>query len=156
MNPQWRTSTVRALCRRMLDTRQFDVMPILADALEEAGYDDSELLALCRSADLKPVAAERAVNLVYSDETAAAVRWLEGFAHDIGYEDDPPTYTYEDVVQAGHDAIADGGYCWGTDAGGEFFYSDDNRREFFRNWSLVTGVAVPEEDQVGIHFRCAC
>lgn len=155
MNPQWRTTTVRALCRRMLDTRQFDVMPILADALEEAGYDDSELLALCRSAEVKPVAAERAVNLVYSDETAAAVRWLETFAYDIRYGSG--FYTYEYIVQAGHEAIRDGYYCWGTDEGADFFRdSDENRREFFRNWSLVTGVDVPEETQEGIGFSCAC
>jgi hypothetical protein len=157
MNPKWRTSTVRALCRRMLDLRQFDALPILADALEEAGCDDSELLALCRSPELKPVSAERAVNLVYSDETAAAVRWLERFADDIGYGGDPPMYAYEDIVQAGHEAVQDGDYCWGTDAGADFFReSDDNRREFFRNWSLVTGVAVPEEAQEGITFSCAC
>jgi hypothetical protein len=131
-------------------------MPILADALEEAGYDDSEILAQCRSADLKPVAAERIVNLVYSDETAAAVRWLEWFAQEIGYEIDPPFYGYEDIVRAGHEAVRDGNYCWGTDAGAEFFWESDNRQEFFRNWSLVTGVSVPEETQDSIRFRCAC
>jgi hypothetical protein len=157
MNPQWRTSTVRALCRRMLDTREFDALPILADALEEAGCDDGELLALCRMADPKPVLAERAVNLVYSDETAAAVRWLERFARDIGYGGDPPMYTYEDIVQAGDEAVRHGSYCWGTDDGADFFReSDENRRTFFHNWSLVTGVAVPEEVQQSIGFSCAC
>jgi hypothetical protein len=141
----------------MLDTREFDALPILADALEEAGCGDSELLALCRNPDLKPASAERAVNLVYSDETAAAVRWLERFARDIGYGGDPPMYTYEDIVRAGHEAVREGDYCWGTDAGADFFReNDDNRREFFRNWSLVTGVAVAEEAQEGIYFRCAC
>lgn len=156
MKPRWRTTTVRALCRRMLDGREFDALPILGDALEEAGCDDGELLALCRNPDLKPVLAERAVNIAYSDETAAAVRWLEQFGQDIGYEDVPPIYAYEDIVQAGHEAVRSGGYCWGTDEGAEFFYDSDNRREFFRNWSLVTGIAVPEEAQEGIYFRCAC
>jgi hypothetical protein len=139
----------------MLDLRQFDALSILADALEEAGCDDSELLALCRDPALKPVSAERTVNLVYSDETAAAVQWLERFAQEIGYESGH--YTYEYIVQAGHEAIRDGHYCWGTDAGADFFRkSDDNRREFFRNWSLVTGVVIPEEAQEGITFSCAC
>jgi hypothetical protein len=141
----------------MLDTREFDMLPILGDALEDAGCADGEFLALCRNPDLEPVAAERAVNLVYSDETAAAVWWLERFAQDIGYEGDPPMYTYADIVQAGHDAVNDGDYCWGTDAGADFFRdSADNRREFFRNWSLVTEVEVPEETQEGITFHCAC
>jgi hypothetical protein len=156
MIPQWRTTTVLALCRRMLDTREFDALPILGDALEDAGCDDGDLLALCRSPDLKPLSAERAVNLVYSDEAAAAVHWLERFGRDIGYGDDPPMYTYEDIVQAGHQAVSEGGYCWESDAGGEFFWESDNRREFFRNWSLVTGVAVPDEVQDSIGFRCAC
>jgi hypothetical protein len=155
MIPQWRTTTVLALCRRMLDTREFDALPILGDALEDAGCDDGDLLALCRSPDLKPLSAERTVNLVYSDETAAAVHWLERFRRDISYEGDPPMYAYEDIVQAGHQAVSDG-YCWATDDGAEFFYVRANRREFFRNWSLVTGVAVPDEVQDSIEFRCAC
>jgi hypothetical protein len=140
----------------MLDSREFDALPILGDALEEAGCDDSKLLALCRNPDLEPVPAARAVNLAYSDETAAAVRWLEWFAQDIGYEDEPPLYTYEDIVGAGHEAVRTGGYCWGTDARREFFFEDANRRVFFRNWSLVTGVVVSQETQDGIAFRCAC
>jgi hypothetical protein len=141
----------------MLETREFDVLPILGAALEDAGCHDRELLTLCRNPDLKPVAAERAVNLVYAEETAAAVRWLEWFAQEIGYEGAPPMYTYEDIIQAGHEAVSAGDYCWGTDAAAGFFRtSDDNRREFFRNWSLVTGVAVSEEIQEGITFSCAC
>jgi hypothetical protein len=158
MNPQWRTTTVLALCRRMLDTREFDALPILADALQDAGCSDDGLLAVCQDPDLKPVLAERVVNLVYSDETAAAVRWLERFARDIGYEgDDPPTYTYEQVVEIGHEGVSSGHMYFWSDDGADFFRDgDDNRREFFRNWSLVTGVAVPEEAQEKITFSCAC
>src|SRR5262249_22429157 len=106
----------------------------------------------------KPVLAERLVNLVYSDETAAAVRWLEQFARDIGYEsEDLPTYSYEQVVEIGHHGVSSGHMSFWTDAGADFFReSDDNRREFFRNWSLATGVAVPEEEQESIGFSCAC
>jgi hypothetical protein len=79
------------------------------------------------------------------------------FARNIGYGGDPPMYTYEDIVRAGHEAVRDGGHCWGIDARADCFrQSGDNRREFFRNWSLVTGVALPEEAQEGIAFRCAC
>jgi hypothetical protein len=158
MNSQWRTTTVLALCRRMLDTREFDALPILADALQDAGCTDTELLTRCQDPDLKRVTAERVVNLVYSDETAAAVRWLERFARDIGYEDeDPPTYSYEQVVEIGRQGASSGDMFFWTDAGADFFRdSADNRREFFRNWSLVTGVAVPEEDQENMTCACAC
>jgi len=36
-DPSWRTSTAVALARQMYESRAFDRMPILADALEEAG-----------------------------------------------------------------------------------------------------------------------
>jgi hypothetical protein len=156
MNPQWRTTTVLALCRRMLDTRQFDTMPILADALQDAGCTDAELLAQCQTPDLAAVHSERLVNLIYSDETAGAVRWLEQFVRDINYSDDSP-HTYEYVIESGHQGATKGYMYFGSDAGADFFRdSDENRREFFRNWSLVTGVAVPEETQENIAFSCAC
>ena len=44
MNPEWRTSVVVALCRRMLYSREFDAMPILSDALQDAGCTDDEFL----------------------------------------------------------------------------------------------------------------
>src|SRR5262249_54659226 len=117
MNPKWRTSTVVALCRRMLVTRQFDPLPILADALQDPGCSDNELLTHCQDPDLKSVLAERLVNLVYSDETAAAVRWLEQFVRDInhrnykdeddevGTESDTDPHTYEYIIQTGHQGI---------------------------------------------------
>jgi hypothetical protein len=171
MSPQWRTSTVCALCRRMLDTREFDALPILADALQDAGCTDNELLTRCQDSELKPVLAERLVNLVYSDETAAAVRWLEQFVRDINYHEDydddtgepigegsdTDPHDYEYVVEMGKQGLEEGEMFFGSDAGADFFREgDDNRREFFRNWSLVTGMAVPEEAQESITVRCAC
>lgn len=46
---EWRTETVLALARGVYVDRAFDRLPILADALEEAGCSDPELLAHCRS-----------------------------------------------------------------------------------------------------------
>jgi hypothetical protein len=169
MSPEWRTSVVVALCRRMLDARAYDALPILADALEEAGCTDAELLAACRGPELPPVQAERVVNLVYSEETAAAVRWLEQFVRDINYRDyksdddevgtpsDDDPHTYEYVIQAGRQGVEEGDMYFATDAGADFFRDgEDNRRAFFRNWSLVTGVAVPDETRERISFICGC
>jgi hypothetical protein len=44
----WRTSTAVALARQMYDAREFSAMPILADALEDAGCDSAEVLGHCR------------------------------------------------------------------------------------------------------------
>lgn len=46
---RWLTSTVTSLARSIYDERAFDRMPILADALEEAGLDNPEVLAHCRA-----------------------------------------------------------------------------------------------------------
>jgi hypothetical protein len=45
----WRSSVVVALTRRIYEERAFDRLPILADALEDAGCDNADMLAHCRS-----------------------------------------------------------------------------------------------------------
>lgn len=47
-DPQWRTRTVIDLARTMYESRDFGAMPILADALEEAGCDSPDVLTHCR------------------------------------------------------------------------------------------------------------
>jgi hypothetical protein len=44
----WLTSTVVALARQMYDARDFSPMPILADALQDAGCDNEDILGHCR------------------------------------------------------------------------------------------------------------
>lgn len=47
--PEWRTSTTVALARTIYESREFyHTMPILADALEEAGCDNEDVLNHCR------------------------------------------------------------------------------------------------------------
>jgi hypothetical protein len=47
-DPRWRSETAVALAAAIYEARTFDRMPILADALEEAGCDHADLLAHCR------------------------------------------------------------------------------------------------------------
>jgi hypothetical protein len=47
-DPAWRTSTVLALAQQIYDSRDFSPMPILADALQDAGCDNEEILKHCR------------------------------------------------------------------------------------------------------------
>jgi hypothetical protein len=47
-DPAWRTDTARAMARQMYDAREFSAMPILADALQDAGCDDEAVLSHCR------------------------------------------------------------------------------------------------------------
>ena len=47
-DPAWRTDTAVALARSMYETRDFGAMPILADALQDAGCDSDDILNHCR------------------------------------------------------------------------------------------------------------
>jgi hypothetical protein len=47
-DPCWRSESAVALARTAYDTRNFTLLPILADALEEAGCDHADVLAHCR------------------------------------------------------------------------------------------------------------
>lgn len=45
---EWLTETVLALARQMYESRDFGAMSILADALQDAGCDDEDILGHCR------------------------------------------------------------------------------------------------------------
>ena len=48
VDPVWLTSTVVAIAGGIYDERAFDRLPILADALQDAGCDHADILAHCR------------------------------------------------------------------------------------------------------------
>jgi hypothetical protein len=48
-DPVWLTSTVVSLAEGMYAERAFDRLPILADALQDAGCDHPDILSHCRS-----------------------------------------------------------------------------------------------------------
>lgn len=48
-DPAWFTSTALFLARQMYESRDFSVMPILADALQDAGCEEEAVLGHCRS-----------------------------------------------------------------------------------------------------------
>jgi hypothetical protein len=47
-SPSWRTDTAVSLARQMYESREFSAMPILADALQDAGCDSDDVLNHCR------------------------------------------------------------------------------------------------------------
>jgi hypothetical protein len=67
-SPTWRTDTAVALARQMYDTREFSAMPILADALQDAGCDSADVLSHCRDANQTHVRGCWVVDLVLSNE----------------------------------------------------------------------------------------
>jgi hypothetical protein len=50
-NPAWLNDTAVSLARGMYDAREFGAMPILADALQDAGCEDEQVLNHCRDAN---------------------------------------------------------------------------------------------------------
>lgn len=49
LNPSWLTSTVTAIARQMYELRDFGAIPILADALQDAGCENEYILNHCRA-----------------------------------------------------------------------------------------------------------
>ena len=60
----WITSTVMALARQMDESGDFSTVPILADALQDAGCDDQTILNCCRTPSHTHVRGNWVVDLV--------------------------------------------------------------------------------------------
>ncbi|MCI0704151.1 MAG: hypothetical protein L0241_24095 [Planctomycetia bacterium] len=60
----WRTDTALSLARQMYESREFSAMPILADALQDAGCDNEEVLNHCRDDQQQHVRGCWVVDLV--------------------------------------------------------------------------------------------
>jgi hypothetical protein len=168
MNPAWRTRTVVGICRKMLDERDFSTLPILADALEEAGCDDTEILIGCREVFRHEDDKERLVNLIYSVSTEEAVRRIEKFAEYLGpggYPDglDPLDYrtlvgTARKYAKGEDDApFGRGSMNWSNETmDGE---GQKTHQQFWKDFQLVTGIDPPKErgfDYPESFFDCAC
>jgi hypothetical protein len=69
--PVCRTSTVTALAREMYQSRDFSAMPILADALEDAGCENAEVLNHCRDPQGAHVPGCWVLDLVLDPEKAS-------------------------------------------------------------------------------------
>lgn len=65
---EWRTDTALSLVRMMYDSRDFSAMPILADALQDAGCDNDMILNHCRDANQLHVRGCWVVDLVLGKE----------------------------------------------------------------------------------------
>jgi hypothetical protein len=67
-SPSWRTDTALSLARMMYDSRDFGAMPILADALQDAGCDSEDILNHCRGASSTHVRGCWVLDLVLGKE----------------------------------------------------------------------------------------
>lgn len=67
-SPAWRTDTAVSLARAMYESREFGAMPILADALQDAGCDNADVLNHCRDTSLAHIRGCWVVDLVLGKE----------------------------------------------------------------------------------------
>jgi hypothetical protein len=67
-DPSWRTSDVMLLATGIYEEKAFDRMPILADALQDAGCDNEQMLLHCRDTSLTHVRGCWALDLVLGKE----------------------------------------------------------------------------------------
>jgi hypothetical protein len=64
----WRTDTALSVARLMYDSREFSAMPILADALQDAGCDNDSILNHCRDTNQTHVCGCWVVDAVLGKE----------------------------------------------------------------------------------------
>jgi hypothetical protein len=63
-SPEWRTDTAVSLGQQMYEARDFGALPILADALQDAGCDNDDILSHCRDSSITHVRGCWVVDLV--------------------------------------------------------------------------------------------
>ncbi|MDY3554335.1 hypothetical protein R5W24_003455 [Gemmata sp. JC717] len=66
--PEWRTGTTTAIARQMYESRDFSAMPILADAMQDVGCNNDDVLAHCRDPQQVHVRGCWVVDLVLGKE----------------------------------------------------------------------------------------
>lgn len=97
---------------------------------------------------------------------AQAKAWLVRFCRehnpvptDRYYDEFERVISYETILELGRKAVRDGNL--GFSCGNNMKMCDglrEHSREFWRNWSIVTGIPLPSDSSDGEmgHFRCAC
>ncbi len=157
----------REMFEKLIKENRYDgeIRRVYADWLEENGLDD-EALEQRRCAAL---------------EWQEADKWMHDFASKLGMtctegygtghwnsetqeiegaeEEKWEEITYDDAIQAGHNVIAD---KWdyftqlGSEEARDLMCQGNNREQFWKNWEIITGIKVSEEDQECTVFSCSC
>lgn len=168
MKPEWRTDTVVAICKTIRQDQDFSACPILADALEDAGCDDPELLTNLRQPSGDYVTDSCLVAAVLSPDANAAVLGITALAEELGDSDGyggdensvVQEMTFRVLMEAALDSL-DGGYGI-TQYGSESWRDHMNKyryEEFWKNFEILTGRKPKgeEDDWWDTHFiGCSC
>lgn len=158
MNPEWRTATVVALCQSMRESQDFSATPILADALQDVGCDDADMLATLRRSSLRYSEAAIMVAEIWDAKGQSSVEWLRSFVDRA----DCPGMLTTFAAATGHHDENDGGdgymrssrwdeylHFGGIDAHGEI------PPEFWDHVQIVSGKPIDQADRAS-DFSCSC
>ena len=161
----WRTPTIVDICAAIRQEGSYDMLPILSDALQESGFDDEQVIAKLRS-PLNTIDAQRLLAILYSDETAEAVRKIEEMAEELGDSHGDDYYRsqmmdYRFLMEVAETYLATFSVSvYGGDGdrfvqqGSERWRDEFNAAKFWPLYEKVTGVTPPE--QAGGIFCCTC
>lgn len=165
IDPKWRTATVVALCESMRQEDDFSALPILADALQDAGCDAEPLLNKLRSFLHSYVNAATLTAIILSAESEDAVVSLIGFpigndcpdyevlvAAALGRHQDNSSSEYDPDNYSGYFLSENNGehlHFRGRDAHGEI------PPEFWDKIEIAFGLKIPDESRAK-HFSCSC
>lgn len=158
IDPRWRTQTVLDLCEVMRRENDYARLPVLADALMDAGCDSEPLIAACRD-EKEPVYAQRIVAIVLGGELADAVKWLEGFAGEwnFSYSEmiENATYVDEDA-QPGERGRYGYVVAGGIDLHSRSELDPGDEENFWRCIELLTGKELDGEHRENFGWSCSC
>lgn len=157
---QYRTTTVLLVCKNIREEQNYGATPILADALQDADFADESILTALRASDAPLTTLWKLVAQIYTDESAAAVKWMEEFVGQLKENPWAPDeydgdldMTYDKLLNTAKEYIDTGdvltqyGMSWQRTL-------DGNEEEFWENYELLTGTKV--EDHSGHFFSCTC
>ena len=148
INRCWRTSTVIDLGRHMLDANDFSLLPVLGDALMDAGCDSQELIDACSNEQVG-LFARRICAMIASEDLAESVKWLDDFA-------DYWNFDYEQMMAAPFEENEQGYIvAHGYDLHSRTDLDDDDEQQFYRHLTAVTGQKVPPRESNGL-YTCSC
>jgi hypothetical protein len=156
--PNWHSKVVLDMIADMRERQDFSNLPILADALEDAGYEDADVLAKCREGQ-PTILAYRIICRVLQGDYLEALTFIDGVVAEMhtgsGWYDDSETdMSYDKLMNAADNYLATGEYV--TQHGGQSWQNSlyDNLKQFWDNYEVVTGRQV--EDKSYGFFGCSC
>lgn len=155
IKPEWRTATVVSLCQAMREQQDFSALPILADAVEDAGCDDPVLLARLRGPSLGYAEDAAVTACLWSAAGAESVKWLRDYGeHGMG-----PSFEPLFCGAAGRVSPGPAGYEYLVENDGEYllFLGRDAYGNipdgFWDHMETASGLRLTKRPR---YFSCSC